>query len=125
MIPRWGKHNGIKYSPRRSLLKICPACNNLFVSYNKGYRLYCSDICRVNKHKEQKRIINAKIRAKRDKFEHAERERIAYAEGLRSRKQHWKGTKLIPKPPLKENGEPDWEAYHETLTKQLKNCGVY
>ena len=63
-IPRWGIHNQIKYSPRRSLLKICPQCNNLFIQYNRGYRIYCSDVCRANAHREQKRQLIKKYMKK-------------------------------------------------------------
>ncbi len=127
-VPRWGIHNGIKYSPKRSLLKICPQCDKLFLQYNKGYRIYCSDVCRANAHRKQKRIIDEKIRRKRNKYEHAERERIAYAQGLRSKKTWTPGTnkaiKQILKPPKKEDGEIDWEAYHKSLTSNLKSIGL-
>jgi hypothetical protein len=64
MIPRWGVHYKIKYSTRRSLLKICPQCDKLFTRYKKGYRIYCCDVCRANAHREQKRRIDKKIHEK-------------------------------------------------------------
>ena len=65
MIPRWGIHKQIKYSPRRSLLKICPECDKLFLQYNKGYRKYCSDVCRANAHQKTKDIMIRKYMQKK------------------------------------------------------------
>ena len=123
-VPRWGVHENIKYSPRRSLLKICPKCDKLFLQYNKGYRIYCSDICRINAHRDQKRIVNKRIRAKRDKYLHAEQERISYAQGLRSPRKWKPGIDHIPKPKLNDKGEPDWDAYHKSLSNKLRKIGI-
>jgi len=123
-VPRWGIHKGIKYTPKRSLLKVCPQCDKLFLQYNKGYRIYCCDVCRANAHRIQKRIINEKIRKKRDKYEHRERERIAYAKGLRNKKTWTTGTfkaiSQFKKPPLTKDGVVDWKKYHESLSHELK-----
>ena len=70
-VPRWGIHNQIKYSPRRSLLKICPQCDKLFIKYNKGYRIYCSDVCGANAIEKKRANSIKKHRNKRDKFKHA------------------------------------------------------
>ena len=118
-VPRWGVHDGVKYSPRRSILKVCPICHHLFVQYNQGYRIYCGDICRIKAHRAQKKVIDAKIRAKRDKFEHAEQERIAYAQKLRSKRTWGPGTMKIPKPKLDSEGNPDYDDYHQKLSKKL------
>ena len=123
-IPRWGKHKNIKYSPRRSILKICPQCNKLFLQYKKGHKIYCSDICSANAHRQQKKINNKKMAAKRDKYQHAEQERIRYALGLSSKSKSKPGTDQIPKPKIDSNGEPDWEEYHRTLSNKLKKLGI-
>lgn len=123
-VPRWGIHNQIKYSPRRSLLKICPQCNKLFIKYNKGYRIYCSDICRANAHREQKKRIDKEIKAKRDKFEHAENERICYAQGLRNKRMK-AGRDYVPNVKLNSNKEPDWKGYHYILSDKLRKMGVH
>jgi hypothetical protein len=104
MIPRWGIHNQIKYSPRRSLLKICPQCDKLFLQYNKGYRKYCSDIYRAN----AKRTQMQKINANRDTFLHELHRKWDYAQGLRSERKWKPGTAIIPKPKIK-NGKTDWK----------------
>ncbi len=123
-IPRWGKHKNIKYSPRRSILKICPQCKKLFLQYKKGYKIYCNDICSANAHRQQNKINNKKIAAKRDKYQHAEQERIRYALGLSSKSKSKPGTDQIPKPKQDSSGEPDWEEYHRTLSNKLKKMGI-
>ena len=123
-IPRWGKHKNIKYSPRRSILKICPKCDKLFLQYKKGYKIYCSEVCSANAHREQKRIISKKMMAKRDKYQHAEQERIRYALGLSSKSKSKPGTDQIPKHKNDSNGEPDWEEYHRTLSNKIKKLGI-
>jgi hypothetical protein len=52
-IPRWGIHNQIKYSPRRSIVKECknPKCKRLFLQYNRGN----VDIVAMSVHKYKKR----------------------------------------------------------------------
>lgn len=122
-IPRWGIHNQIKYSPRRSLLKICPQCNTLFIKYNRGYRIYCCDVCRTNAHREQKRHIDKKIHEKRDKYEHAEQRRKDYAQGLRSERTWKPGTIIIPNPKLKD-GKTEWKKYHESLAYEMRKVGM-
>jgi hypothetical protein len=124
MIPRWGFYNGIKYSPKRCLLKICPQCDKLFLKYNKGYRIYCSDVCSANSRRKQKQVMNKKIHDKRDKFEEAERQRILYAKGLSSKKRWKAGIIHVPKPKLNEDGEPDWELYHKSLSSKLWKIGI-
>ena len=118
-VPRWGIHNQIKYSPRRSLLKICPQCDKLFLQYNRGKRRYCSDVCRANAKRNQMRIINAKINANRDTFLHELHRKWDYAQGLRSERTWKPGTKTIPKPKIK-NGKTDWKGYHESLVYEMR-----
>jgi hypothetical protein len=122
-VPRWGIHNQIKYSPRRSLLKICPECDKLFIKYNRGYRIYCSDVCRVNAHKEQMRITGKVLKDKRDKFEHANTERMCYAQGLRN-KRIKAGRDYVPKVQLNGNNEPNWKGYHSVLSEKLRKMGI-
>ena len=121
MIPRWGFYNGIKYSPRRSLLKTCGYCKRLFLQYNKGKRRYCNDVCSANARRKQMKYLNKKILKTRDKFQHKEDERLAYAKGLRSKNRIKIGSYRIPKPKLNEDGEPDWTKYHETLNSTIKS----
>ncbi len=123
-IPRWGFRNNVKYNPRRCLLKICPMCDQLFLHFQKGYRIYCSDVCAANAHRRQKRIVNRRIQEKRDKYAEAERLRISYAQNLHTKKRAKPGTVNIPKPTVNNDGEPDWEAYHKYLTNKLKQIGM-
>lgn len=47
-VPRCGTHNGIKYGPKRTLVRWCIICNNPF--HPNGSRdKVCSDICRDKK----------------------------------------------------------------------------
>ncbi len=62
--------------------------------------------------------------AKRDKYQHAEQERIRYALGLSSKSKSKPGTDQIPKPKIDNTGEPDWEEYHRTLTNKLKKMRI-
>ncbi|MCE7697855.1 MAG: hypothetical protein K8E24_003125 [Methanobacterium paludis] len=124
VVPRWGIYEGIKYSPRRCILKICPVCKELFVQYDRGYKIYCSDVCRIKAHKEQKKIIDAKIRAKRDKYEHAQQRRIDYAQKLRSERTWKPGTMTIPKPKVDDEGNVDYEDYHQRLARKLSMTRV-
>ena len=61
---------------------------------------------------------------KRDKYQHAEQERIRYAMGLSSKSKSKPGTDQIPKPKQDNNGEPNWEAYHKSLSNKLKKMGI-
>jgi hypothetical protein len=119
MIPRWGLHNQVKYSPRRSLLKICPQCGKLFLQYNKGYRIYCSDVCGANARREKMRKFNEKARDKRDKFSHELHRKWDYAQGLRSERTWKPGTAIIPKPKIKD-GKTDWKGYHDSLACEMR-----
>ena len=123
-VPRWGVHDGVRYNPKRSILKVCPICNRMFLQYDRGYKIYCSEVCRRNAHREQKRITDARIRAKRDKYEHAQREAIARREGLRSDRRISLGTDYVPRAPKNSKGKTDYAAYHQKLATKLNRIRV-
>lgn len=43
-VPRYGTHNGIKYNPRRTLIRFCEHCGEPFQSIGHGKK-YCSAKC--------------------------------------------------------------------------------
>lgn len=47
-VPRYGIHNGIKYSPRRTLIRFCIICKKPY-SPNHNRDKVCSDECRERK----------------------------------------------------------------------------
>jgi hypothetical protein len=114
-VPRWGIHDGIKYSRRRCTLKVCPICGKLFVQYNRGKRLYCSEVCSANARKKKMQAVNRKIILKRDKQQHSMDESIAYAQKLRRGKAWRVGSTNALQPPKKEDGTKDWDTYHRIL----------
>jgi hypothetical protein len=118
-VPRWGIHNQIKYSPRRSLLKICPQCDKLFLQYKKGYRIYCCDVCGANARREKMKKFNENARDKRDKFKHSLQRKMDYAQGLRSERTWKPGTVIIPKPKITE-GKINWKKYHNSLADEMR-----
>jgi len=103
--------------------KLLERIDKLFIKYNRGYRLYCSDVCRVNAHKEQIRITGKVLKDKRDKFEHANTERMCYAQGLRNKRMK-AGIEHVPKVKLNINKEPDWIGYHQVLFNKLRRMGM-
>lgn len=118
-VPRWGTYNGVKYYPKRSILKTCPICHHLFIQYHQGRRLYCGEACSREARRRQKQRLNARIIAKRDKYQHAQEEALAYYQGLRSKNQYRVGTENIPKPPVKKDGTVDYKTYHQKLSMKL------
>ena len=123
-IPRWGIHRGIKYSPRRSIVKICPVCSNLFLHWNKGNKKYCTNICSSNAKRSIQRIIDNKLIKRRDKFEHANKRRDNYAQCLTNEKTWTIGTDYAPKYTVNEEGNIDWANYHEKLQKKKERMGI-
>ncbi|WP_048188044.1 hypothetical protein [Methanobacterium paludis] len=119
VVPRWGVHEGVKYTPRRCVLKVCPICHELFVQLNKGKRLYCSNVCSKNARRLQMRAFNKRIQEKRDKFDEAERKRVEYAQKLRTQRTWTPGTMSIPKVKLDNEGNPDYDDYHQRLSRKL------
>ena len=111
-VPRWGTYNGVKYYPKRSILKTFPICHQLFLQYHQGRRLYCGEACSREARRRQMQRLNAKIIAKRDRYQHAQDEALTYYQGLRSKNQYKVGTEHISRPPQKVDGSVDYEGYH-------------
>jgi len=123
-VPRWGIHQGIKYSQMRSILKVCPICEELFLQVSKGNKKYCSEICSDNAKKKQMKPIHQRFIQNRDKFKHADYMRDLYAEGKLSKSKWDVGTDNVPKPKLDGNGSVDWNAYHQRLQSKLHRLGL-
>lgn len=123
-IPRWGVHHDIKFSPRRSILKVCPICKEFFLQVSKGNKRYCEELCAIKAKKEQMKIINQRIIKKRDNFEHAEDMRNRYANGDLSKEKWTVGTYNLPPMPLDNKGNPDYDKFHELLSKDKLKIGL-
>ena len=119
-VPRWGIHNQVKFSPRRSILKICPVCDGFFLQVSRGNKKYCDELCSIKAKKQQMKITNQRIIKNRDKAEHANYMRELYADGRLSKKTWTPGTDTTPSAPVMEDGSVDWDAYHKTLRGKLQ-----
>ena len=122
-VPRWGIHEGIKYSPRRSILKVCPICNSFFLQFSRGKKKYCKELCYLKAKKSIQTSINKKMIENRDTSEHAD-----YMRDYRSENPIVKkvpvGTDYVPNPELKVDGSVDWDAYHELLHNKLNKLSI-
>lgn len=123
-VPRWGIHKGIKYYPKRSILKLCPVCNQLFLHNSKGNKKYCSELCSINAEIGLKKARNKEMINNRDNFEHANKMRDLYMEGKLSKRKWTVGTDIIPKPKVLENGSIDWDSYHVKLQSKLTKLSL-
>lgn len=45
-VPRYGMHNGVKYTPRRTLIRICEHCGQVFINNGHGQK-FCSEECQL------------------------------------------------------------------------------
>ena len=50
-VPEYGIHNGIKYSPRRTLVRFCELCGTPFDSIGHGKK-FCGEECQLE-HRQQ------------------------------------------------------------------------
>ena len=123
-VPRWGVHQGIKYSRMRSILKVCPICNEFFLQVSRGNKRYHSELCSIKAKKKQMQKINQRIIQNRDSFEHANYMRELYADGRLSKRTWDIGTDKVPKPELNEDGTVDWNKYHQSLQGKLQKLGL-
>lgn len=123
-VPRWGIQEGIKYSPRRSILKVCPICNKFFLQVSRGKKKYCSDICYLNAEKILHRIRNNKMIDTRDKLYHADYMRELYNKGRLSKNKRIIGTDSVPAVPIKKDGSMDWKEYHKLLHNKCVKLGI-
>jgi DNA-directed RNA polymerase subunit M/transcription elongation factor TFIIS len=113
-VPRYGVHNNIKYSPRRTLVRYCKKCDKPFIP--SGRRdLYC-EVCRLNRRIKTKRAYENK-REKRNEYL-AELKRKGRANG--TTKSHNKpGTTNSIRAPKENATEKDWKEM-ENAIKKLK-----
>lgn len=123
-IPRWGFHQGIKFSPRRSILKVCPICENFFLQISKGNKKYCNDVCSENAKKKQMIPIHQRFIQNRDNYDHANYMRKLYVNERLSKSKWDVGTDNAPKPKLNDDGGVDWNAYHQKLQHKLHKLGL-
>ena len=122
-VPRWGIHQGIKYSPMRSILKVCPICNDFFLKNTKGKQVYCDELCSVKSRKLKMKLVNQRIIQHRDKFEHANYMMEYRAKNVLN-KFIPKGTYIPPSVPLDMEGNPDYVKYHELLSVDKQRFGL-
>ncbi|MEL7669349.1 hypothetical protein [Methanobacterium sp.] len=122
-VPRWGVHQGIKFSPRRSVLKVCPICKEFFLQSSRGNKSYCDELCSVKARQFKMKLINQKIIRNRDKSEHADY-MMRYRENNVSNKVISKGTYIPPSVPVDNNGNPDYVKYHELLSVDKRRFGL-
>lgn len=122
-VPRWGVHEGIKYTPKRSILKICPICKNLFLQNYKGNKKYCKEMCAYEAKKTMQKDIDKKKIANRDLFEHANY-MMKFRHDNPTVKKIQVGTDYVPKPKLRADGSKDWNAFHRLLQGKLNKFGM-
>ena len=123
-VPRWGVHEGVKYSPRRSILKVCPICGAFFLKNTRGKKKYCKELCSIKAKKMQMVSIHQRFIQNRDSFEHANYMRELYADGRLSKRTWDIGTDKVPKPELNEDGTVDWNKYHQIMQGKLHKLGL-
>lgn len=145
-IPRWGIHYGIKYSPKRSIIKICPYCKKLFFQRRKGNKKYCLK-CSKKAKKQQTQKSDKKKIERRDKQEHANYMRLQrrkytnnFSTGLIGIKPSQispdialtynlenPGINTVPEVPFKKTKkgmEKDYDTFHEKLKREKKRLGL-
>lgn len=145
-IPRWGIHNGIKYSRKRAILKICPCCKKLFLQIEKGNKKYCGK-CRIKAKKIQTQKSDQKKLKNRDKLEHANSMRVQRRKHQINSSNGSIGVKpsqispdialtytlekpgitTVPEVPIKKtkNGiVKDYDAFHKKLEREKKRLGL-
>lgn len=123
-IPRWGVHHEIKYSPRRSILKVCPVCNEFFLKNTKGRKEYCNELCSIKARKLKMREVNQRIIQNRDNFKHANYMRELYFSGSSNKRVFSIGTDNVPGIPVNDNGEYDWNSYGNMLRCKMQKMGL-
>lgn len=122
-VPQWGTHDGVKYSPKRSILKICPICNEFFLQVSRGKKKYCNKLCSIKAKIQNQKEINRKMIKNRDKFEHANY-MMRYRQENVSIRRLQVGTDYVPNPELKEDGTVNWNEYHQMLQGKLQKLGL-
>jgi len=120
--PQKGVHEGIRYNMERSIIKICPICDKLFLKNSRGNKKYCTDICSFKAKREKQKVIDQKKIKNRDKFELANYRNRLYSE-KRLSNQFEVGTMKLPKVPVMEDGI-DWDKYHKLLQEKKRAFGL-
>lgn len=123
-IPEYGTHDGIKYSPRRTIIRWCIICNNPFIPTGKRDKV-CSDECRLMKERRRSLINTPKYNIGKvhqpPKTEEERRARINY----------WKKwyANLSPEQRQKYNhkkkkGATKQEDTYDSIQAELKALGL-
>jgi len=102
-LPRWSSYNAVKYSPKRTIIKICPICGEQFPQKGKGNKKYCSFECAKKAKKQHTREIDQERIKNRDPLEHAAKMKDLYHTNQLRKNKTLNGTFTIPKTPLKES----------------------
>lgn len=100
---RWDTINNIKFSPKRTLIKKCPICRNLFTKPGPGKKKYCSVKCAKKAKKQQTRKSDQEKIKNRNPLKHRNMMRDLYHEKRLRKNKTLNGTVILPKTPLKES----------------------
>ena len=84
---------------------------------------YCSDICGANARREQKKRIDKKIRKKEINL-NMQKGKNKLCSRFKSKPESKPGFDNVPRPKLDEDGNTDWEGYHESLAHKMKVTGM-
>lgn len=135
-VPRYGIHGGIKYSPRRTLLRWCLICNNPFHPA-KNVQKYCSEECLQESNRIKQLERNPEIHYNHNESTNAKwnpinnPKRDATEEERRKRINQWKVwySNLTPEQRQKYNhkkkqGATKKEDTYQSVQDELKALGL-
>lgn len=125
-VPQYGTHDGIKYTPRRTIIGICQRCGNIFLKIGKGSGAQkycgftCSEMTNIEKTRDNWQIRN---KYKRDKNQHAEEARKA------RNANKWQDNNMnkqignikTPGAPQEDWTTEQWMAYHKKIQQHKKH----
>jgi hypothetical protein len=127
-IPRYGVHDGIKYSPRRTLIRFCEICGEPFISIGHGKK-YCSEACYMYTKKKHMAFNSKKYNNKWNPINNPKRD--ATEEERRNRINQWKVwyANLTPEQRQKYNhkkksGATKKEDTYDSIQAEMKALGL-
>ena len=115
-VPRYGIHDGIKYSPKRTLVYSCLTCGKYNIKTGRTDK-YC-DICAYNAKIKQDHE-RGKNRDNRNEYKR-EQMAIRRGNGLHIDKLNGTTTRVCGAPPA-EPTDKDWMEYHNKIKKMKKD----